>query len=94
MTPGSGATPFRKGDVRTSRELVEYKRTGKTQITLKAKDLQKIQTEALVEGRQALLGFEVGGKNYVVLSENDYEELRWLAYGDESDPNHRATGRH
>lgn len=76
VQPQSGAGWARKGDGRTRGELVEFKRTDKKQITLKALDLKKIETEALVEGRQALLNFQVGGRNYVVLSENAYEELR------------------
>lgn len=84
VVPGSGAGWARKGDGRTAHELVEYKTVlkGNTQITLKAADLKKITTEALVEGRNALLGFAVGGRNYVVQTEDQYEEMRWLAYGE------------
>lgn len=82
VQPQSGAGWAKKGDGRTKREAVEFKRTDKKQITLKAVDLQKITTEALVEGREALLGFEVGGRHYVVLTEDLYDELRWMAHGE------------
>lgn len=71
---GSG-NGSRKGDGRTSDELVEFKRTGKTQITIKATDLEKIAAEAAVTGRTPALSFELKGKHYVV-----HEEADWLEY--------------
>lgn len=71
---GNGA---RKGDGRTSTELIEFKRTGKTQITIKADDLEKIAAEAALTGRIPGLVFELRGKHYVV-----HEEADWLYYRD------------
>ncbi len=72
VNPQSGAGWSRKNDGRTKGTLVEFKRTDKKQITLKAIDLRDLENHALAEGRTFELGFEVGGKHYVVLSEADY----------------------
>lgn len=82
---GSG-NGSRKADVRANGTrwfypdhiLVEYKRTDKQQITLKAADLQKLFDQALVTGRTPVFGLEVGGRDYTVLETGDYEELRAL----------------
>ena len=79
--PGSG-NGSRKGDGRTSdgkwyeNELVEFKRTGKTQITIKASDLEKISGEAAVTGRIPALVFELGGRHYVIHERGDWMEYR------------------
>jgi len=52
--------------------LIEAKTTGKKQITLKSSDLEKITTEALLDGRTPVLAFAVNNENYVVLLENDF----------------------
>jgi len=76
---GNGA---RKGDGRTSggewydNELVECKRTGKQQITVKADDLEKLASEASVTGRIPVLVFELRGRNYVIHEEADWHEYR------------------
>lgn len=69
---GSGNHWTRKGDVRTPVKLIENKWTGKRQITLKADDLEKIYTEAWSEGRMPVMVITVGGRNWVLQSENDY----------------------
>lgn len=74
--PGSGAFWSAKGDVRTSTELIEAKQTGKKQITLQAHVLRKIELEAIAESRMPLLAFEVAGRDYIVLTLADYQELR------------------
>lgn len=71
---GSGSGWLRKGDVRTKFTLIENKRTDARQITLRAADLEKIWIEAWSEGRLPVLGFELGGRRYVVLNEDDYLE--------------------
>lgn len=81
---GSGANWSRKADGRTNgpswtsldHTLVEFKRTDAKQITLKAKDLEKIIYEATLEGRAPVMGIEVGGRNYVLLEESDYLEMK------------------
>lgn len=82
VQPRSGAGWKRKGDVRTATSGVEFKRTGKQQITIKAADLRKIEIEASVEGRDTLFGFEVGGRDYWILSDAELQTLRWKAHGD------------
>jgi hypothetical protein len=72
----SGAGSFRKNDGRTSRhrgnEIVEFKRTDQRQITFTSSTLTSVANNALVEGREWVLAFELGGKRYVVLAEDDY----------------------
>lgn len=78
---GSGAGA-RKGDGRVNgaswrdpdHQLLEFKRTDKSQITVKASDLEKIISEALAEGRIPALGVELGGRHYVLEMEGDYRE--------------------
>lgn len=45
-------------------------------FTLKAAVLEKIMTEALLEGRTPVLGVSLNNQNYVVLAEEDFLELR------------------
>lgn len=82
VQPGSGSQVSKKGDVKTPRvpgathttsgSLIEYKRTDGKSIRLTTVMLEKIRTEALLEGRVHLLGFELGGRDYVVVSAEDY----------------------
>ena len=73
---GSGAFWSRKGDVRTNDFLIEHKWTGKKSFTLKSDVLEKIVMEAIVDGRTPVLGVSLNGKNYVLLTEDDFIELR------------------
>lgn len=75
-TAASGAFWSRKGDVRSKDLLVEHKWTGKTQFTLKSKELEKIVKEAILDGRMPVFGVHLNGENYVILDENDFLELR------------------
>lgn len=68
---GSGSGWLRKGDVRTRRFNIECKRTDARQITLKAETLEKNWAEAWSEGRLPLTSFELGGRRYLVLNEDD-----------------------
>jgi hypothetical protein len=72
----SGAFWSRKGDVRNKELLVEHKWTGKTQFTVKAKELEKIVKEAILDGRIPVFGFHLNGENYIVQLEDDFLELR------------------
>jgi hypothetical protein len=72
----SGAFWSRKGDVRTDDLLVEHKWTGKKSFTLKAEVLEKIVTEAILDGRTPVLGFSLNSRNYVVMDENDFIDFR------------------
>lgn len=72
----SGAGWRRKHDVREDGVLWEMKRTNKRSITIKADDLESVRKQALLEGRSPALGFELAERNYVILTEDDYLELR------------------
>lgn len=72
----SGAFWSRKGDVRSTDLLVEHKWTGKASVSVKAAVLEKIVTEAILDGRLPVLGFHLNGEDYVMLTEDDFLELR------------------
>ena len=72
----SGAFWSRKGDVRSDDLLIEHKWTGKKTVTIKADVLDKITTEAILDSRTPVLGLHLDGKNYVVLNEEDFLEMR------------------
>lgn len=75
-TAASGAFWSLKGDVRTDDLLIEHKWTGKKQFTIKSDVLEKIITEAIMDGRMPILGVHLNGKDYVLLTEDDFIELR------------------
>ena len=72
----SGAYWSRKGDVRSDDLLVEHKYTGKKQFTVRSEVLKKIMREAILDGRTPVLGIHLDGEDYVILSENDFIEMR------------------
>lgn len=72
----SGAFWSRKGDVRSTDLLIEHKWTGKKSFTLKAEVLEKIVTEAILDGRLPVLGISLNNENYVILQEDDFLEIR------------------
>lgn len=71
----SGAFWSRKGDVRNAELLIEHKWTGKKSFTLKSEVLEKITTEAIMDGRTPMLGVHLNGKNYVLMLEDDVLEM-------------------
>ena len=73
---GSGSFWSRKGDVRSSDLLIEHKWTGKASFTVKATVLEKIVKEAILDSRTPVLGISLNNKNYVILTEDDFLELR------------------
>ena len=73
---GSGAFWSRKGDVRSDDLLIEHKWTGKASFTVKATVLEKIVKEAILESRMPVLGISLNSENYVLLTEDDFLELR------------------
>ncbi len=74
--PGSGSG-HRRMDMHTKTALIECKTVleGNTQITLKDKTLKELAVLAALEDHQPVLHFRLGGKNYVVLTEDDYLEM-------------------
>lgn len=75
-TAASGAFWSRKGDVRSQDLLIEHKWTGKASFTVKATVLEKIVKEAILDSRTPVLGFSLNNENYVMLTEDDFLELR------------------
>ena len=75
-TAASGAFWSRKGDVRSDDLLIEHNWTGKKSFTLKAEVLEKIVTEAIIDSRMPVLGISLNNKNYVLLTEDDFFEMR------------------
>lgn len=74
-TAASGAFWSRKGDVRSAELLIEHKWTGKLTKTISSRELEKISTEAIMDGRMPVFGISLNGKNYVILDENDFIEV-------------------
>ena len=72
---GSGAFWSRKGDVRAMDVLLEHKYTGKASFTVKATVLEKIVNEAILDSRMPILGISLNDNNYVLLLEDDFEEM-------------------
>lgn len=77
VNAASGAFWSRKGDVRSTDLLIEHKWTGKKSFTLKSDVLEKIVTEAICDGRLPVLGISLNNENYVILTEDDFLELRY-----------------
>lgn len=73
---GSGSGWMRKNDVRSADFLIENKLTiSKKSITLKEVDLRELRERAIIEDRTPVLQFDLSGRNYVVLVEDDFLAL-------------------
>lgn len=68
----SGAFWSRKGDVRSEDYLIEHKYTAAKSYSLKAADLRKIEEQAIMAGRIPVFAISLGGKDYVVVLEDDF----------------------
>jgi hypothetical protein len=74
---GSGNGWVRKNDVRTPELSIEYKHTDKKQFPLKEVDLLLAERNALLDGRDMVFGISFhGGRNWVVISEEDFLTMR------------------
>jgi hypothetical protein len=70
---GSGSGWLRKNDVRSETLLIENKLTiGTKSITLKHIDLTELRERAILEDRIPVLQFDLNGRHYVVLVEDDF----------------------
>jgi hypothetical protein len=70
---GSGSGWLRKNDVRSEDFLIENKLTiGTKSITLKNVDLVELRERAILEDRIPVLQFDLNGRHYVVLVEDDF----------------------
>lgn len=76
VSAASGAFWSRKGDVRSDDLLIEHKYTSAKSITIKSEWLAKIEREAVLDSRTPVLMFHMGGRDYVVLTEDDFDEMR------------------
>lgn len=73
---GSGAGWMRKNDVRSHDFLIENKLTTNAKsYTVKFTDLRDLTTKAVLEDRTPVLQFDLGGKRYVILNEDDFLEM-------------------
>lgn len=78
VNSGSGNGWVRKGDVRTENELWELKITDAKSYSLKDAELIKLNEQALLDGRIPifLVEFKKSSNAYVILTVEDYEDLR------------------
>lgn len=78
VNSGSGNGWVRKGDVRTEDELFELKITDAKSYSLKDAELDKLTTQALVDGRLPIfmVQFKTTGNEWVIMSKDDYLMLR------------------
>lgn len=82
VSAGSGSFWSRKNDVRSSLLLIEHKYTAALKgITIKAHWLVDLWSNAISEGRIPVLAFHLAGRDYVILSEDDFDELLERAHG-------------
>jgi hypothetical protein len=75
---GSGAGWVRKGDVRTQDFMIENKLKmdpDAKSYSLKAVDLRDLVKRARLEGRIPLMQIDLAGREYVVLTEDDFMEI-------------------
>lgn len=86
VNAGSGNGWVRKGDVRSDKELWECKITSSKSYSLKYEELRKVYEQALMDGRIPifLVEFMKQGESFVVLTQDDYMEMREAYFGDET----------
>jgi hypothetical protein len=74
--PMSGAGWLRKNDVRSESLLIENKTTGNGKsYSIKSTDLVELTERAIIDDRLPVLQFDLGGRRYVVLNEDDFLEM-------------------
>jgi Holliday junction resolvase len=66
---GSGSLWGAKGDVRTRLNLIECKRTDKTQLILKESWLDKLRKEAIKDNRIPVMAIEIGLRRYFIVED-------------------------
>ncbi len=73
---GSGSGWLRKNDVRSEHLLIENKLTENSKsYTIKSKDLTELTQRAILDDRLPVLQFDLGGRHYVILNEDDFLTL-------------------
>lgn len=76
-TPRSGGLWFAKGDGKSEKFLIENKTTANERYSITSKVWEKIEREALMEGKVPLLSIEFGGKKHelIIIDKNDFVTL-------------------
>lgn len=70
---GSGSGWLRKNDVRSDNLLIENKLTENTKsYSIKFKELDELRQRAILDDRLPVLQFDLGGRNFVILNEDDF----------------------
>lgn len=77
VTPGSGNQWFKKADVQTSQMIIECKATMKNSYTIKADDLAKLNTQAVLEDKLPVFEIQFTDRNvtYVVIEQDEFLNL-------------------
>lgn len=71
---GSGSGWLRKNDVRSHDFLIENKlTTNMKSYTIKHIDLKELNERAILQDRIPVLQFDLAGRHYVVLTEDDFQ---------------------
>lgn len=71
----SGAGWVRKADVRSLDFLIEAKTTNAKSYSLKLSELRELRKQAIMDDRTPLFIVDIQGHRYVVLDENDWQEM-------------------
>ncbi|KUL44712.1 hypothetical protein ADL22_12270 [Streptomyces sp. NRRL F-4489] len=75
VNPGSGNGWLHKNDVRSARFSFEAKTTEKKSYSLRLDDLLKAERNALISGREMVFAVELGGRNWMVISQETFDTL-------------------
>lgn len=76
VNPGSGNGWVHKNDVRNNAYSFECKTTEKNQFTLRLSDLINAEKHAVLSGREMVFVVEIGGRNWMVITEPLFESLQ------------------
>lgn len=75
VNSGSGNGWLHKNDVRSARFSFEAKTTEKKSYSLRIDDLLKAEKNALISGREMVFAVELGGRNWMVVSQETFDTL-------------------
>lgn len=75
VNQGSGNGWIHKNDVRSERFSFEAKTTEKKSYSLRLSDLLKAEKNALISGREMVFAVELGGRNWMVVSQETFDTL-------------------
>lgn len=75
VNSGSGNGWLHKNDVRSERFSFEAKTTEKKSYSLRLDDLLKAEKNALISGREMVFAVELGGRNWMVVSQETFDTL-------------------